>query len=827
MSLVEDNIQTESEIVNVEDILANFFLKKIDMKGSKSDSDNKYKKKSKHKKHKSKKHKHKSSRRSNSSERRNSNSLSIGCTSSSEEKDIKRLKKIKKLDVKDQNKFNSFLPVPLSTQNVLSSNENFVQNNTSGSAKIDIPYGPSLELLLTGTDITEKNFESEKHNDLLHNESDESSHQISSISTCSYVDPKVSTSKESEPTKSNEDTKTECKEENVLNEVKMSSNNLLNSSKQFEDLTELKGSNIETTVKQESSGKKVKECKENSRSRSRNRSKHCKRSRSRSCTSQSRSRKHSTSKSRKRSKSRSRSNYRSRKERSYSRDHSKSRRSSPSKTRRSRSRNRSKKSRRSRSHSLRRRRRSRSWSYSKDYVKSRREGRRSRSTSRRYRSRSRSKEHGSHRSQRESSYNDRSNRKRKSSSERESKLKQKSRSKSKEKYSSSKSCKIDQAKIREIAEKNVLNMIQQGTLPEGISLEHFKKKELVSIKAGGKSVQELTDFCAKLSKRENEVDDGAPDTNDVNNLEGENDFIHHPFKLKEQSVIKLNIKNAVQIPVKTHAEKFAETAKLSSQFPVSSGNQHKQKELEWVPVVPEESKSDLKLNEVKSVIPIESAASAVKLVTPKAVESVASTIAPLPISNDIPSIPLPSTHNQPLPPPPLPPLPPSIPPLPTPPVPPFQLLSPSIAVSDVKASSTLNTATQSVSYPTLPLPSSLPAPICNSGQISSTETGRSFFDNRAASASTSQIDFTSVFSKKFQAEQKLQEDPNNAEALKAIQEAEAALQEWVNSCRVPGMFYGSTHVKPLPREQLGGLKDYRVKKTLCFIICDLLLMFSG
>lgn len=52
----------------------------------------------------------------------------------------------------------------------------------------------------------------------------------------------------------------------------------------------------------------------------------------------------------------------------------------------------------------------------------------------------------------------------------------------------------------------------------------------------------VSDFCAKLSKRENEVNDDTRDTNDVSNPEGENDFIHHPFKLKEQSMIKLNIK---------------------------------------------------------------------------------------------------------------------------------------------------------------------------------------------------------------------------------------------------------------------------------------------
>lgn len=55
-----------------------------------------------------------------------------------------------------------------------------------------------------------------------------------------------------------------------------------------------------------------------------------------------------------------------------------------------------------------------------------------------------------------------------------------------------------------------------------------------------------------------------------------------------------NLQNAVQLPIKTHAQKIAETTRLSSQFPVSSGNKHKQKELEWIPVVPESSQTETK-----------------------------------------------------------------------------------------------------------------------------------------------------------------------------------------------------------------------------------------
>ncbi|GFY53884.1 hypothetical protein TNIN_407572 [Trichonephila inaurata madagascariensis] len=374
---------------------------------------------------------------------------------------------------------------------------------------------------------------------------------------------------------------------------------------------------------------------------------------------------------------------------------------------------------------------------------------------------------------------------------------------------SAKSCKIDQAKILEIAQKNVLSMIEQGTLPVGIPLENFKKKELVSIKSGGKSVQELTDFCAKLSKKENEINDEPNQAPDVSKKDGDTGFIHHPFKLKEQSLIKLNIKNAVQIPVKTHAEKFAETAKLSSQFPVSSGNQHKQKELEWVPVVTDNSKSDLTVNSAKNVASTMSTSPKLKTGAPEVTKCVATIDSSTLITHPVSLIPLPPTSPvQTLSPPSLPPLPVSLPPLPPPPpplppilppVPQPQFTSSQIIPSNdtnsqltkINLPSTSNTSLQSVK-PVVPLLISHPPP-----------------------NPKKHFDIASVLSKKLKAQQKLQEDPNNIEALLAIQETEAIVQEWVRSCEVPGMFYGSTQVKLLTREQLSGPKDshYRVKRT--------------
>lgn len=46
------------------------------------------------------------------------------------------------------------------------------------------------------------------------------------------------------------------------------------------------------------------------------------------------------------------------------------------------------------------------------------------------------------------------------------------------------------------------------------------------------------------------------------------------------------MQNAKQLPVLTPQEKQTQAAQLRSQFPVSSGTQHRIKESEWVPVTP-------------------------------------------------------------------------------------------------------------------------------------------------------------------------------------------------------------------------------------------------
>lgn len=52
------------------------------------------------------------------------------------------------------------------------------------------------------------------------------------------------------------------------------------------------------------------------------------------------------------------------------------------------------------------------------------------------------------------------------------------------------------------------------------------------------------------------------------------------------SCYRVVFQNSKQLPVLTPQEKQTQAATLRSQFPVSSGAQHRDKESEWVPVIP-------------------------------------------------------------------------------------------------------------------------------------------------------------------------------------------------------------------------------------------------
>lgn len=119
----------------------------------------------------------------------------------------------------------------------------------------------------------------------------------------------------------------------------------------------------------------------------------------------------------------------------------------------------------------------------------------------------------------------------------------------------------------------------------------------------GKSVDELTEFCKKLSNGESSgyLSDVSDDSD--HDEDGNDRPFNHPFMLKERNEpIVMNIKvslhvllrkfrkklflfppkNATPIPPKTAEQ----TKAILMQFPVSSGQHHRLNESEWVPVPP-------------------------------------------------------------------------------------------------------------------------------------------------------------------------------------------------------------------------------------------------
>ncbi|KAK0168562.1 hypothetical protein PV327_002348 [Microctonus hyperodae] len=207
-----------------------------------------------------------------------------------------------------------------------------------------------------------------------------------------------------------------------------------------------------------------------------------------------------------------------------------------------------------------------------------RDSRRTRSKERKHRDRSsdrrsgRSKErssrynvdhHDNRRSRSEDKHRDRRSRGRSRSTERKERIE------------------IDKKKLLEIARKNAITMIKRGALPLA-----QQDKAIAAIQAGGKSVDELIDFCKSLSKSE-ALGELSSVSSDEGGSETEKGF-HHPFLLKERpNSIVMNIRDSKQLPTKTFQERTTESStQLRLQFPVSSGQQHRKTENDWIDVTP-------------------------------------------------------------------------------------------------------------------------------------------------------------------------------------------------------------------------------------------------
>lgn len=136
---------------------------------------------------------------------------------------------------------------------------------------------------------------------------------------------------------------------------------------------------------------------------------------------------------------------------------------------------------------------------------------------------------------------------------------------------------IDKKKLLEIARKNAMHMMKNGQLP-GSAMRQLEKARF-----GGKSIDELTDFCKKLSNGEVLTDLSSVSSGDSDHdREGNSKAFNHPFVLRDRGPIVMNIRNSVALPTRS----VDQTNAILQAFPVSSGQDHRQSEMEWVPVEP-------------------------------------------------------------------------------------------------------------------------------------------------------------------------------------------------------------------------------------------------
>ncbi|KAJ8716526.1 hypothetical protein PYW07_003153 [Mythimna separata] len=159
----------------------------------------------------------------------------------------------------------------------------------------------------------------------------------------------------------------------------------------------------------------------------------------------------------------------------------------------------------------------------------------------------------------------------------------------------------EKKRLLEVARRNAINMLKNGAVPAGAAAlpPHTRNQVMAAIQSGGKSVDELTDFCKHLSKKEALGELSSVSSNDDDMSENEDTLaFHHPFLVKEKAPIVMNIRGGAPLPIKTNPLPVANKEELRLQFPVSSGSQHREKASEWVPVSP--PKKDMQVAKVTS-----------------------------------------------------------------------------------------------------------------------------------------------------------------------------------------------------------------------------------
>ncbi|XP_073834393.1 son RNA binding protein [Musca autumnalis] len=365
---------------------------------------------------------------------------------------------------------------------------------------------------------------------------------------------------------------------------------------------------------------------------------------------------------------------------------------------------------------------------------------------------------------------------------------------------------IDKKRLLEIARKNAISMFKRGNLPGCANMtEDVKDKVLLKMRYGGRTVEDLTEFCKKISNGEHLSELSSDEGSDIDKS-GNAKAFHHPFQIKEREPIVMHIRNSkpiVPAPVKTDEQ----TKNITMQFPVSSGQQHRMTEA-WIPVEPKEKllplpalpaatqsttifKTAVAKNALGKPLPKESEQEPAF----KPVESAGTTVnanAAQSAENPTVASTVPSTAIVPSP----------------------QVVA---GVSPVPPPYLYGQATQqplAAVVPTpvppvtaaLPVPTMMPQPVAPPSftpdvPVPSSTNGANSISVFPEPPSTP-MDVSAIISKRLNAMRRLQENPMDSEAIKMMYNSQKEMTTWAASKHLPGQFTGSTGVNVLKPNQL-------------------------
>ncbi|XP_033165315.1 protein SON [Drosophila mauritiana] len=326
---------------------------------------------------------------------------------------------------------------------------------------------------------------------------------------------------------------------------------------------------------------------------------------------------------------------------------------------------------------------------------------------------------------------------------------------------------IDKKRLLEIARRNAINMFKRGTMPGVANMTaEVKDKVLVKMRYGGRTIQDLTDFCKKISNGDGLSDLSSEEESDVDK-NGNAKAFHHPFQLKEREPIVMHIRNSTAlVPAPPRLDE--QTKAITMQFPVSSGQTHRNNEV-WVPVDPKDS-----LVPLPSLPPAKQATNMFKE-TPKNVFAK--------------SIPLQEQQE-----------------------PAFKPLGGAVVVPPLAATQ-LSTVPQPVplTVPKELVPPAVPfvpeVPIPSTSPVAPTQSPSIFPDVMPPS-----MDVSSIITQRLSAIRRLQENPADSEALKMMYTAHRNMSSWANSKHLPGQFTGSTGAQVMKAHELNSGPQLWVRK---------------